>query len=100
MPESPIEAVSAYRAEQITSLAEVAERLLLSPDLPSTGKGERVANALWAQLESYEHLVRAIHTSSSDQYAFKDLSPAEAQSYKRALHSIKLLKQIYGPQSA
>lgn len=93
---TPHEIVKEHRFAVIANLAEVAEKLLLSPHAGATGKMPRTVTALQAELEAYEELVKSMTSSSSDSYAMRDLPQNERDDYyAKAKHTLGLLYQLY-----
>lgn len=96
------EILAGHRLALIQEIRDTARELLLHPDPGGKSKTslDAVGLALEAELQAYERMVVAKHTSSSASYAFQDLPAAEREAHAQASHAIRSLLVLYGPQVA
>ena len=101
MPDmTPQQLILQHREKVIQRLAYTAEQLLTDPHAAATGKMDAVSAVLQDELGVYEKWVLAYHSSSSSQYAMRDIPHNEKEPYERAKHMVRLLRQLYSPQDA
>lgn len=90
------ETVAGARAGIIGDIRDAAQSLLLDPAASASPiRAGQAADALAHLLSGYEKAVRTLHSSSSPEYAFKDLRVAEKDAYQAAKHLVDTLEKLY-----
>lgn len=85
----------AIRQRLIEDLCATISRLAMTPGIKVD---EKCRLAFREMLEGYEQAVLAVNSSTSSSWAFRDLTGAEAEHYKRAKHALSLLDIMNGDQ--